>query len=229
MEKLNIPADNSGHRKRLREKFLYGGGRALHKYEKLELLLTYCIPRRDVKPLAKKLLNHFGSVQNLMNASVKELTDFNGITERTACMILMLKDLCCTYLEEEMLAKPLIKNVTAAINFAKMKIGGSKKESFMLIFLDSRNCILGYECVQNGTVDHTFMYPRELVSMCINYNAVGVILIHNHPSGLCMPSKEDFDMTIQIKKTLTPIQITLHDHIIVSASDFYSMLNAGKL
>lgn len=222
-------ADNTGHRSRLREKFLYGGGRALHKYEKLELLLTYCIPRRDVKPLAKQLLNHFGSFQNLLNASLAELVAIKGINTRTACMIIMLKDLCSVYLEEKMYSAPLINNASTAVNFAKMKIGGSRKEVFMIIFLNGRNNLLGYECIMNGTVDHTYIYPRELVSMCLNYNAVAIIIIHNHPSGICIPSAEDMTVTKQIQKSLTPINIKLQDHIIVSASDYYSMANAGKL
>ena len=216
--------NNSGHRKRLREKLVYGGGRALFNYEKLELLLSYSIPRRDVKPLAKTLMNKFESVQNIMNASFEELTAVPGIGENTASLIMLVHELCCTYLEEKSAKKDFIIHPDAAVDFARMKIGGSPKEIYMLVFLKSRNQIISYECLQKGTIDRTTVYTRELVECCLKHKAASIILIHNHPSGLCIPSAEDLALTLKITKALQPVNIKLCDHIIVSPTDFHSML-----
>ena len=223
MANIQFPANNSGHRKRLRDRFLHGGGRALQKYEKLELLLTYCIPRRDVKPLAKTLLNHFGSIQNLMNASLDDLTEIPGISENSSGLIMLIRELCSIYLEEELLSLPCIEDTVQVVNFARMKIGGASKESFMLIFLNSSQKILHYECCPEGTVNHTHVYMRELISMCIKYNAISLIIVHNHPSGLCIPSHDDLRFNIEVKKALTTVDIKFLDHIIVSGANFHSM------
>ncbi len=221
--------NNSGHRKRLREKLVYGGGRALFDYEKLELLLSYSIPRRDVKPLAKQLLNKFESIQNIMTASIEELTSVPGIGENSASLIMLVHELCCTYLEEKSINKCILANTSEAVNFARMKIGGSSKEIYMLIFLDARNRIMSYECLQKGTIDRTAIYSRELVECCLKHKAVSIVLIHNHPSGLCMPSPEDLAVTLRISRILQPIGIKLYDHIIVSTADFHSMAANGEI
>ena len=220
---------NSGHRKRLRSKFLHGNGKALHDYEKLELLLTYSIPRRDVKPLAKQLLIRFGSIQNIMNATVEELTEIKGISENSAALILLVKELCTVYLEEKLIGKNIIRNLSDAVNFARMKIGGYHKETYMVILLDARNGIIHYECFTQGTINHTTIYTREIIELALKHHAASIILIHNHPTGIVMPSAEDLNATVKIIKALKPMDIELFDHIIVSASDFYSMAAKGDL
>ena len=154
---------NSGHRKRLRDKFLHGGGRDLYKYEKLELLLTYSIPRRDVKPLAKSLLNKFESLGGLMNASPEEITEIPGVGENSAALILLVKELCTAYLEEKLYNKPLMQHTGEVANFARMKIGGNSNETYMILYLNSRNYLLNYECLQIGTIDRTMLYSRSMI------------------------------------------------------------------
>lgn len=214
---------NSGHRKRLRERFLFRGGDSLQKYEKLELLLTYAIPRRDVKPIAKTLLNKFDTIQNIMNASAEELSSVSGISQNSAALILLVKELCTTYLEEKLPEKTIIKSTGDVVNFARMKIGGCSKETYMLIFLNSRNQIINYQCFPSGTIDHTTVYTRELVELCLKNKAVSVIIVHNHPSGLCMPSAEDLNITMRISKIFSSLGISLYDHIIVSSDAYHSM------
>lgn len=220
---------NSGHRKRLREKFLYGGGRALYDYEKLELLLTYCIPRRDVKPLAKTLINHFGSIRELMNAPIEELTSIPGISENSGTLFILLKEFCTIYLEEKLLEKPLFENTSDVINFARMKIGGNPRETYMILCLNARNRLINYECFQEGDVDKTVLYCKTLAQLVLKHNAVSVIIIHNHPSGICIPSENDLKATVRITKALSAIDIILLDHIIVSSSDFHSMAANDEL
>lgn len=220
---------NSGHRKRLREKFVFGSGRALFDYEKLELLLSYSIPRRDVKPLAKALMLHFGSFQNLMNASMEELTSVKGIGENSATLIMLVHELCCTYLEEKSLKKDFMLNPTDAVNFARMKIGGCSKEIYMVIFLNAQNQIISYECVQKGTINRTAIYSRELVECCLRHKAVSIVIVHNHPSGFAMPSTDDLSVTLKLTKALQLINVKLYDHIIVTAAEFYSMASHGEL
>lgn len=214
---------NSGHRKRLRDRFLYGGGRSLHLYEKLELLLSYSIPRRDVKPIAKDLLNRFGTLHNIMNASVAELCEIKGISENSAGLILLTFDLCSSCLEERMMQKDVIISTSSAVDFARMKIGGCSKEILMIIFLNARNQILDYKCFEHGTVDHTVIYPREVLELCLQKKAASVIFLHNHPSGDCLPSADDMKMTVLVKKALLTVGIKFHDHIIVCSDSFHSM------
>ena len=222
-----MPSDknnlNTGHRKRLRERFLTRGGDSLQKYEKLELLLTYAIPRRDVKPITKTLLNKFDTLQNLMNASVEEITSVSGISENSAALIMLVKELCNTYLEEKLPDRPILDCAQTIVNFARMKIGGAPKETYMMIFLNSRNQMINYQCFPYGTSDRTTVYLRELVELCIRNKAVSVVMIHNHPSGLCMPSAEDLNITLRISRTFSSLGIKLYDHIIVSADSYHSM------
>ena len=220
---------NTGHRKRLRERFLTRGGDSLQKYEKLELLLTYAIPCRDVKPIAKALLNKFDTLQNLMNASVEEITSVAGISENSAALILLVKELCATYLEEKLPERPILDSAEEVANFARMKIGGAPKETYMMIFLNSRNQIINYQCFPHGTIDRTTVYLRELVELCLKNKATSFIMVHNHPSGLCIPSTEDLNITLRISRTFASLGIKLHDHIIVSSDSCHSMLEKNEL
>ena len=220
---------SSGHRKRLRDKFLFGGGRSLYNYEKLELLLTYSIPRRDVKPLAKALLSKFESFRGLMNASLDEITEIPGISENSAALILLVKELCCDYLEEKIYEKPIIEHIDEVVNFARMKIGGYPKEIYMFMYLDSRNHLLNYDCMQPGTIDRSVVHSREVVERILKNKAASVIVIHNHPSRMCLPSEQDLMATCKLVKALNAIEIRLFDHIIVSDADFHSMAAHNEL
>lgn len=219
---------NTGHRKRLRRRLLHYGGSSLQKYEKLELLLTYAIPRRDVKPLAKHLLNKFETFQNLMNATPEELCSIPGISENSAALIILIRELCCAYLEEKLPDRDIIKCTGEIIDFAKMKIGGQHKEIFMLIFLNSRNQMLNYKCYPHGTIDHTTVYAREIVEDCLANKARSVIMLHNHPSGLCLPSEEDNKTTVRVIRALSAVGITLFDHIIITGDSYHSMFSNNE-
>lgn len=222
---MNSPtsSSNSGHRQRLRSKFLQAGTAGLHDYELLELLLTYAIPRRDVKPLAKELLRHFESINGLMNAKNEELCQVDGVGENAAALILLLKAFGSKYLEERIQKANLLQTPSEVIRFARMKIGGNAKETFMIIHLGSQDQLLAYDCFSEGTVNRVAIYQREVIELCLKRKTVAAILVHNHPSGFCEPSEEDFKLTGVLAGALRAVSIQLYDHIIVSPFGYHSM------
>lgn len=216
-------SSNSGHRARLRRRFLDNGLGALHDHEALELLLTYAIPRRDVKALAKTLIARFGSFERVFDATEYELADVPGVGENAASLILLCKGICAKYLEHKVKDEPIeLASPEAVVNFIRMKIGGNPKESMLVIFLNARKFLLGYHILP-GTVDRTVVYRREILERCFFCKATAVILAHNHPSGICEPSPEDIALTRKIHAALASTDIELLDHLIVSPSLYRSM------
>lgn len=230
MAKSNSEEKNpgAGHRQRLRSRFYNSGLSSLLDYEKLELLLTYAIPRKDVKPLAKLLLERFGSLAQVLDASREELAEVDGIGDHAAGMLRVIRELCNSYLEQKTLNADVVASPEAVINFARMKLGGAKRESFMVMYLNSQNHVLDYE-ISEGTVDRSVVYPRNLVESCFRLGAVAVIMLHNHPSGVCVPSNEDLHLTRSVQSTLKAVNIRLLDHLIVSSVSFYSLARHGIL
>ena len=166
-----------GHRQRLRERFLRAGLDGLLDYEAIELLLTYAVPRRDMKPLAKELLEAYGSIEKLLDATPADLLDRHGVGASGATLILLLRQLCAKYLEQKARNVDLIDSIEKAENFARMKIGGGRKETFMVMYLNSRNQLIEHQQF-SGTVDRAAVYPREIAEFCLRVGATAVILIH---------------------------------------------------
>lgn len=221
-EKTTTPG-NSGHRARLRRRFLDHGLGTLHDHEALELLLTFAIPRRDVKVLAKTLIARFGSFERVFDATEYELSAVPGVGENAAALVLLCKGICAKYLEQKVKEEPVeLASPEAVVNFIRMKIGGNPKESMMVIFLNARKFLLGYHILP-GTVDRTVVYRREILERCFQYKATAVILAHNHPSGICEPSPEDISLTRKIHAALASTDIELVDHLIVSPALYRSM------
>lgn len=210
-----------GHRQRLRERFLRAGLDGLLDYEAMELLLTYAVPRRDMKPIAKELLEAYGSIEKLLDASSTELLEHHGIGASGTTLILLLRQLCAKYLEQKARDADLIDSPEKAANFARMKIGGCHKEIFMVLYLNSRNHLIEHQQFI-GTVDRAAVYPREIVEFSLRVGATAVILIHNHPSGLCTPSDSDLLTTSQVRDALRTVQIRLADHLIVTPNECLS-------
>ncbi len=217
---------NAGHRARLRRRFLDNGLGALGDHEALELLLTYAIPRRDVKPLAKKLLVHFGSFEAVFDATEYELSAVEGIGENAASLILLCKAVCARYLVQKVQELESFDDLGQLADFVRMKIGGGSKETVMVLMFNSRRQLLKYQCFP-GTVDRTILFPREVIELCLECKASVLVLAHSHPSGLCLPSDEDIALTRKIQSAAATHDIRLADHLIVSSSSFYSM-KAGK-
>ena len=211
-----------GHRERLRKKYLQTGIGSLHDYEQLELLLTFVIPRKDVKPVAKNLLKTFKSFSRVFDAPLEELRAVDGIGENAATLIKLVKDACGKYLEDKTISTDIVSNPAAVIDFVRMELGGLQNETFMIIYLNVKNHVIDYE-TSHGTVDYAAVYPRNIVQGALRRNASAIIMVHNHPSGQCDPSKEDIALTATVKAACKTISINLLDHIIVGKSGYISM------
>lgn len=218
-----------GHRQRLRERLLRGGELALADYELLELLLTLAIPRRDVKPLAKALIAKFGSFGAVLAADADALLAVSGMGEAAVAAIKLVQASAAALARTEAVAKPTLSNWDAVQAYLQTRMAGLAKEQFRLLFLDKKNQLLGDEVLSDGTVDHTPVYPREVVKRALANNASALILVHNHPSGSAQPSPADITITRELVKACKAIGIHIHDHIIVGSTGQASVKDLGLL
>jgi len=218
----------TGHRQRLRERLFHAGPEALQDYELLEVLLFAAIPRRDVKPLAKALLDEFKDLWSLLNAKPERLTAF-GLSEAAASLLLTTGAIALRAHKKSILERPLLSTWQSIVDYCRAAMGHEAKEQFRLLFLDRRNHLLAEEVHQQGTIDHTPVYPREVVQRALEVGAGAVVLVHNHPSGDVTPSKADIDMTRAIMDACRPLGIAIHDHIIISRSETASFKTLGLL
>ncbi|HOO51428.1 MAG TPA: DNA repair protein RadC [Alphaproteobacteria bacterium] len=222
------PPHYAGHRDRLRERFLKGGVEALADYEIVELILFMAIPRRDVKPLAKELLQKFGSFNAIFHASENDLSA-HGLTDTSITALKIIKAASFKFMKQDLLNKQVLNSWAKLMDYLQATMAHEKKENFRLLFLNKKNELIADEIQQSGTVDHTPAYPREIVKRALELSATAVILIHNHPSGDATPSKADIDMTQQIIAAAKPLGIVIHDHLIVSRNGTTSMRSKGLL
>jgi DNA repair protein RadC len=217
------------HRKRLRERFEKNGAGGLQDYELIELLLTYAIPRRDVKPLAKSLIKRFGSLSGVLDASSRELASVKGIGPRSALLIPLIRELCTEYMAEKLKRRDLLSSPRAVVDFAKMKLAALPNEDFMVMFLNVKNEIITYETIHEGTVNRAVVYPRKIIESALIHHAVGLILIHNHPSGHPEPSAEDRAITNAIAAACLPVDIRVLDHVVIGKKGYFSFSEEGLL
>jgi len=212
------------HRKRLRERFQRAGVEGLHDYEFLELLLTYAIPRKDVKPIAKKLIERFDSLAGVLDASQKELEEVPDVGPASATLIRLVKELCGVYLAQKMEHLDALSSPQAVVEFARMRLSGLPHEAFMVIYLNTKNEVLDQEVLHEGTVDHAIVYPRRIIEAALRHHATGLILVHNHPSGHPEPSEEDKRLTRAIVEAARTIDIRVIDHIVVGKDSHFSFM-----
>jgi DNA repair protein RadC len=220
---------HSGHRQRLRERFLARGHEALADYEILELILFRALPRMDVKPLAKRLLDRFGSLSEVMAADAEQLGEFAGIKESAICEIKIVQAAAQRLLRDKVINRPVIQSWEALLDYCKAAMAYEKREQFRVLFLDRRNVLIEDQIQQTGTIDHTPVYPREVARHALKLAASAVILVHNHPSGDPTPSKGDIDMTRQVIDALRPLGISVHDHLVVGKSGTISFKSMGLI
>ncbi len=213
-----------GHRQRLRERFERAGSEALPDYELLELLLYLAIPRGDVKPLAKQLLERFGgSFAGVLGADAAELAKVKGVGESTIHMLKLVQAAGVRLGREEVMARSVISNWRQLLAYCRAAMAQSKVEQFRILFLDRKNGVIADEVQGKGTVDHTPVYPREVVKRALELSATAIILVHNHPSGDPTPSQADIQMTKQIIQVAGPLGIAVHDHLIVGKDGHASL------
>jgi len=222
-------SQHTGHRKRLRERFLGNGPEALADYELLEMILFPASPLGDVKPMAKSLLSHFGSFAKIMHAPPSELQKVAGIGEAAVVAIKVAKAAAERMLKEEVADRAIIKSWTQLLDYCRLHIGYNQHEEFHVLFLNHKLELIADERQQRGTVDHTPVYPREVVKRALEIGASSMILVHNHPSGDVSPSKADIDITHQIIAAARPLGIEVHDHVIIGAKKHFSFKSKGVL
>ena len=217
-----------GHRDRLRQRFVQAGSDALHDYEMLELILFRAIPRRDVKPLAKELIERFGSFAEVIAAPIERLKEVGGLGEAAITDLKIVQAAAKRLLRGEIKKRHVLSSWSSVLDYCRTAMAFESKEHFRILFLDKGKHLIADEQQQTGTVDHTPVYPREVVKRALELSATAVILVHNHPSGDPTPSRADIDMTRAIIEVARPLGIAVHDHLIVG-KDGHASLKALKL
>lgn len=218
-----------GHRQRLRERFLEKGADSLTDYELLELLLCVAIPRRDLKPLAKKLISRFGTLGAVLSAPKERLLEINGVGETVLVALKVSQAASIALQREEILNQPVISSWTALIGYCRSVMAHETEEQFRVLFLDKKNTLMLDEVQSSGTVDQTPIYPREVIKRALELGATALIMVHNHPSGDPTPSRDDIEMTRELTGTAQKLGITVHDHLIIARRGHVSFKTMGLL
>lgn len=220
---------NLGHRQRLRKRFLAGGADAVADYELLELVLFLAQVRGDVKPLAKELIRRFGGFAEAISASDADLLKVPGIGEAALASLKTVQAAALRLMAEPLIKRPVLRTWDQLISYCRAAMGFEKVEEFRVLYLDKKNLLVTEETHQRGTVDHTPVYPREVVRKALEHGASAMIMVHNHPSGDTTPSKADIEMTKEVAKAAATRGIVLHDHVIVGRGGHTSFKASGLL
>jgi len=218
-----------GHRQRLRERFLASGAESLPDYELLELMLFYSIDRRDTKPLAKRLLERFGSLGGVLAAPLEQLAEFEEVDKRTLVLLRAARELGARLTREEIVDRPVIGSWQKLLDYCRSTMAHNDTEQFRLLFLDRKNVLIADEVQQRGTVDHTPVYPREVVRRALQLGASSLIMVHNHPSGDPTPSQADIEMTQEVQAAAEILGISLHDHVVIGRKGHASFKSLGLI
>jgi len=218
-----------GHRERLRARFLKGGAEAMPDYELLELVLFAAIPRRDVKLLAKQLIARFGSFAEAIAAPRERLLEMDGIGENVVVQLKAIEAAALRLSKARLIGRPALSSWTAVLDYCTAAMARCAREEFRVLFLDRKNTLIADEVLGAGTIDHTPVYPREIVRRALELSASAMILVHNHPSGDPTPSRADIEMTRSIAAAAKPLGIAVHDHVIVARSGHASFKSLGLL
>lgn len=211
-----------GHRERLRQKFLDG---KLADYELLEMLLGYAIPRRDVRPLARALMAHFGGVHQILAAPLDKLVAFRGVGRNTAIFLKSINQIMATGYCEKLTEQPIFRDATAVANYCRTILSGKTTEEMHVFYLGSELCMLADDVHSCGTNDEAVVYPREILKRALVLNARSVVLVHNHPTPNKSFSTADIEITTTVKNLLAAAGIELFDHFVVSGTIVYSARN----
>jgi len=217
-----------GHRQRLRERFMKGSD-SLPDYELLELILFQAHPRQDVKPLAKGLIAHFGSFADVITATPERLAEVKGVGPSVIASLKVINEAAVRLASARVKDQPILSSWTALIDYCQTSMAFNQNEQFRLLFLDKKNRLIADEVLQEGTIDHTPVYPREVAKRALELGSSAIILVHNHPSGDPRPSRSDIDMTKTIVQAGETLGIVVHDHIIISRGDYASFKAMGLL
>jgi len=218
-----------GHRDRMRTRVLAGQGDTMADYEMLELVLFVALPRVDTKALAKTLIARFGSYSAVIAAPPDELREIKGIGDSAIATLKVIQLAAQRLARAEVIDRPVLNNWDRLMDYLHTVLARERVEQFRVLFLDTRNRLLADEAQARGTVNHTPVYPREVVKRALELKATALILVHNHPSGDPTPSREDLEMTQEVKRAASALSIALHDHVIVGNGKWLSFRQEGLL
>lgn len=228
-EKTSHTSFTEGHRERLRQKFLTQNLNVLQDYEILEGLLMYAIPRRDVKPLAKTLLETFHSIGGVLCAPTEKLREIKGVSDGTIAFFRLIQASTAGILRRELNSQPALHGWDKIMDYCYVELGREVKESVHILFLDTHWHLISDEKLQEGTINFTLIYPREIIQKVLNSGASSFILIHNHPSGEVKPSQDDIRLTKKLDSMSKALNILFLDHIIISKIGALSFQDEGFL
>jgi DNA repair protein RadC len=218
-----------GHRDRLRQRFREQGGAALSDYELLEMALFRALPRSDTKPLAKLLLKKFGTLSEVLAASPARLKEVDGIGDRAVDELKLIRAFAERMALESVRSRPVLASWSALLDYCRAAMAFEEREQFRILFLDKKNALIADEVQQRGTVDHTPVYPREVIRRALELSSTALILVHNHPSGDPTPSRADIEMTKTVVEVGKPLGIAVHDHLIIGREGHASFKGLGLI
>ncbi|SHJ00919.1 RadC family protein [Wenxinia saemankumensis] len=224
-----VPSYLADHRQRLRARFMAGGAKGMPDYELLELILFRAIPRQDVKPLARALIDAFGDLNGVLTAPDSRLAQVKGVGQAVLCEFRLVEAAAHRMARARVMGRQVVSSWEALIDYCHTVMAHREVEQFRILFLDRKNVLIADEEQAKGTVDHVPVYPREVVKRALELNATALILVHNHPSGDPTPSQADIDMTRRIDAAAQALGITIHDHIVVGRSRELSFRAEGLL
>jgi len=219
----------TGHRQRLRERFLRSGNDGLQDYELLELVLFRGIPRRDIKPLTKHLIDTFGSFAEVISAPIERLREVEGLGEAAITELKIVQAASLKLSQARVLNRPVLRSWAKVVDYCTASMAYGDTEQFRVLFLDHKHTLVADEVQQKGTVNHTPVYPREIVKRALDLGASGIVLVHNHPSGDPTPSRADIDMTKEVQEAGRALKIQLIDHLVIGRGAHVSFRQAGLL
>jgi DNA repair protein RadC len=214
-----------GHRERLRSRFMEGGADAMPDYELLEMVLFRAITRGDTKPIAKALIARFGTFAEVISAPPQLLMEVRGVGPAIVTELKLIRAAALRLTKGEVANRPALNTGGAIVDYCRAAMAFEERENFRILFLDKKNQLIADEVQQEGTVDHTPVYPREVIKRALELSATAIILVHNHPSGDPTPSHADIDMTKRIVQAAEKLGVLVHDHIVVGRKGHVSFRN----
>ncbi|WP_282603533.1 DNA repair protein RadC [Paracoccus sp. PARArs4] len=223
------PSYLADHRARLRDRFMQGGAQAMPDYELLELVLFRAIPRQDVKPLARRLIETFGDFNRVLSAPPARLVAIDGVGPAVVTELKIVEAAAQRLARAKVINRPVLSSWETLLDYCHTAMAHREIEQFRVLYLDRKNVLIADEEQARGTVDHVPVYPREIIRRALELNASALILVHNHPSGDPTPSDQDITMTARIAQAADSMGITIHDHLIIGKSRELSFRSEGLL
>lgn len=225
----DLSTDGTGHRARLRQRLFEGGPDALLDHELVEYLLALALPRRDTKPLAKKLIQEFGGFGALLSADAEAIARIGEVSEGAAAAIKIAEAAALRLLESRVKERPVLGSWQALLDYLRADMAFRPTERVRVLYLNAKNMLIRNEPLSEGSVDEAAVYIREVMRRALDYHASAIIIVHNHPSGEPSPSQQDIRLTRDLVEAGRHLRIAVHDHVIIGASGHSSLRAMGLI